>query len=162
MQPHIEAFLTHLAGERNLSPQTLQAYRYDLRRFADFVAETEGPDTPLADLDRFVLQAFLQHLAHTGSGEQARARRLATLKSFFGYLTEQGSLPINPAAAVKTPQLKAKEPSYLTGAEYRKLLRTAERTATPFYRQRDLAITTERYLHISDEELRRAVEKIPL
>lgn len=140
MQPFIEAFLSHLAVERNLSPQTLRAYNYDLRRFVHFLTTTQGPDLAPSQVDRFVLQDFLQHLAQTGSGERARARRLATLKSFFAYLTQQGVLPTNPAAALPLPRWKVKEPSYLTEAEYRKLLRTAERTATPFYRTRDLAI----------------------
>jgi len=140
MQSHIEAFLSHLAVARNLSPNTIRAYRYDLTRFADFVTATEGPEAQITDLDRFTLQRFMTHLADTGSGEYARARRLATLKSFFNHLAEQEKISLNPTTALKTPQLKKKEPSYLTETEYRKLLRTAEQSATPFYRNRDQAI----------------------
>ena len=32
----VEGFLRHLGGERNLSPNTVAAYRRDLGQFADF------------------------------------------------------------------------------------------------------------------------------
>ena len=50
MQQQIDAFLSYLTVERNLSPNTIQAYRYDLQRFAAFVSETEEPGVPITDL----------------------------------------------------------------------------------------------------------------
>ena len=62
----IEAFLAYLHAERNLSPNTVSAYRNDLQQFADFL-ESEaqrqgGKDFALASIDRDLISAYFLHL----------------------------------------------------------------------------------------------------
>ena len=40
----IDEFLVHLAKERDLSPNTISAYRRDLREFSAWLASTHGID----------------------------------------------------------------------------------------------------------------------
>ena len=47
---------------------------------------------------------------------------------------------LDPAENIDLPQLPTKEPSYLNEQEYKKLIDTIEKNASPFFKLRDLAI----------------------
>ena len=146
MKPEISAFLAYIGKERALSPKTVAAYSYDLAKFYEFVDIELGKGWSIGDIDQYVVKAFMQHLTDRGyrksNSAVSRGRKLATLKSFFKYLVSEGKLKSNPASEIKMPKVQFKEPSYLTEQEYKRLLRTVRKTATQYFKERDIAIVT--------------------
>lgn len=144
MDQEVTAFLAYKSAERGLTPRTVEAYRYDLAKFREFISKDTGSKPAVADIDQYTIKNYLQFLANTGikKGNAAvtRGRKLATLKSFFKYLITEGKIKVNPTASVKMPKIKRKEPSYLTEQEYKRLLRTVQKNATKFFKLRDIAI----------------------
>jgi site-specific recombinase XerD len=66
-------------------------------------------------------------VAHLSTEQFARrsiARKLSCLRSFFRYLCREGTLEHNPAAAIPTPRLEKRLPSFLDEAQTVKLLET--------------------------------------
>lgn len=65
---HVTNFLTHnLAGQRNLSPNTIMAYRDVFTLLLRFGRDGRGIAIErlcLADIDVAFVEAFLDHLAH--------------------------------------------------------------------------------------------------
>lgn len=146
MRPEIGAFLAYVRAERGLSPKTVAAYGYDLGKFSQFADKELGDGWKLEDVDQYAIKGYMQFLANTGYRKAneavSRGRKLATLKSFFGYLTSLDKVKSDPTAQVKMPKTKQKEPSYLTEQEYKRLLRTVRKTATAYFKERDMAIVT--------------------
>lgn len=146
MKDEIAGFLAYIGIERGLSPKTVGAYGHDLGKFAGFLGNVAGDGGNLGTIDQYRIREYLQFLADTGfkkvNSAVSRGRKLATLKSFFKYLTAQGKVKIDPAAQMRMPKVKQTEPSYLTEQEYKRLLRTVQKNATPFFRDRDIAIVT--------------------
>ena len=146
MRPEISAFLAYVGAERGLSPKTVAAYGYDLGKFSQFADKELGEGWKLEDVDQYAIKAYMQFLANTGYRKAneavSRGRKLATLKSFFGYLTSLGKMKSDPTSQVKMPKTKQKEPSYLTEQEYKRLLRTVKKNATKYFKERDMAIVT--------------------
>ena len=146
MEREIEGFLAYTATERGLSPRTTEAYRHDLAKFGQYMAQDGGCGGALADIDQYTVKAYLQFLASTGhkkaNAAVSRGRKLATLKSFFKYLFSENKIKTNPTALVKMPKTKQKEPSYLTEQEYKRLLRIVQKNATRYFKLRDTAIIT--------------------
>jgi integrase/recombinase XerC len=144
MEHEINEFLAYKATERGLTPRTIEAYRHDLAKFGQFVAKETGSRAVVADVDQYTIKAYLQFLANTGikkiNATVTRGRKLATLKSFFKYLTAEGKVKTDPASLVKMPKVKRKEPSYLTEQEYKRLLRSVQKNATKYFKLRDVAI----------------------
>lgn len=113
MEDPIRAVLSVLASERGVSPETLRAYRSDLRQYAAFLAEGEGlpPDAPASAIARRLLSAghldirgFLAALKARGDKKSTMARKLAAVRTFYRSLWRDGRIPANPARAVATPK----------------------------------------------------------
>ena len=144
MEREIAQFLAHVGAERGLSAKTVAAYGHDLAKFGQFAAKEAGGTGALADIDQYTIKAYLQFLANIGhrkiNAAVSRGRKLATLKSFFKYLVADGKVKADPAALVKMPKIKQKEPSFLTEQEYKRLLRTVQKNATKYFKLRDTGI----------------------
>jgi integrase/recombinase XerD len=90
----IQAFLNYCEFERNLSSHTVKAYRLDLCQFTRFTVQ-ECKSSALAQVDRALIRQFTRTL-HDYKPRTQR-RKLATLKSLFGFLEREGILESNPA-----------------------------------------------------------------
>ena len=88
---HVTRFLTHyLAAQRNLSPNTIKAYRDVFTLLLRFCRDVRGI-TPeklrLEQIDVSLVEAFLDHLeTERKSSPRTRNHRLATLHAFFRYV----------------------------------------------------------------------------
>lgn len=83
-------FSEYLVGQRDVSPQTIGAYRDTFRLFLGFLSTTFGkaPErVTLDDLNGANVAAFLQHLeGKRGNCVRTRNCRLAALRSFLRYV----------------------------------------------------------------------------
>lgn len=94
-------FLSALDLERNYSPYTLRSYRHNLEQFRSWLIEQGRTGTP-SDLAGLAIRDFLGYLRdHCHNDARTVAHKLATLKSFLGYLRE--TLP--PAQASALPKV---------------------------------------------------------
>jgi integrase/recombinase XerD len=88
---HVTSFLTHyLAAQRNLSPNTIKAYRDVFTLLLRFCRDVQGvaPEKlRLEQVDVLLVEAFLDHLeSERKSSPPTRNHRLATLHAFFRYV----------------------------------------------------------------------------
>jgi integrase/recombinase XerC len=114
---HVAAFLRHLEGERNASPQTVKAYGQDLRQLAAFARAQLGREPRPEDADPLLLRGFLAELHRQGLQKASAARKLAALRTFFRYLCREGVLDQNPARPLLSPRLERRIPTYLEEGE---------------------------------------------
>lgn len=132
-------FMNHLRVERNLSAHTLRAYMSDLDQFCDFVANgpkafdrEPGAPRPKATLDvmrradRNTIRAFLAHVQTKGGSARTSARKLAALRTAYGYFAHSGRMEENPAEQVKAPKLSRELPEVLSIPEVTALLETPD------------------------------------
>jgi integrase/recombinase XerC len=117
VQHAVDAFLRHLADERNASPHTCRAYARDLAQFQEHLAAELGKDPHPRDVDHLLIRSFLARLHRQGLKKVSAARKLATLRTFFRYLTREGLLERSPAQALLSPRLERKIPLPLEEAE---------------------------------------------
>lgn len=83
----IEGFLRHLSLVRNLSPQTVKAYRSDVEAFSRWCVHEEVDP---AVLDHRQARAYLANLRQARYAERTRARKLSSLRTFYGWLRREG------------------------------------------------------------------------
>ena len=88
---HVTSFLTHyLAAQRNLSPNTIKAYRDVFTLLLRFCRDVQGiaPEKlRLEQIDVSLVEAFLDYLeTERKSSPRTRNHRLATLHAFFRYV----------------------------------------------------------------------------
>lgn len=147
----IRSFLTYHETIKGHSRKTVDEYYLDLRTFFRFLKlkrnlvsdETQFNDIPINDVDLEFVKSisltdvydFLNYLSRErelrynspdsgiGLSSPARARKVATIKSFFKYLTlKAGQLETNPVLNLDSPKLKKNLPRYLSEKESIELL----------------------------------------
>jgi len=140
--PDIVAFLTHLAKERDVSPNTLRAYRKDLTNLEIFLSTQLGPDFTWANVDRLVLRGFLGYLTRAGLSKRSTARSLSAVRTLFKFLHREELVENNVARAVSSPKLEKYLPVWLDRKQVDVLFDMAELRAREgdFADVRNLAI----------------------
>lgn len=115
----VDAFLGYLGSVKGYSEHTVRAYATDLRTYLDW-AERVGHD-PIR-LSHRALRSYLAEMSEAQYAKRTIARRLASLRSFFAYLAEQGVVDSDPAAVLATPKLPRRLPKVVAGDVLRALL----------------------------------------
>ncbi|WP_407928949.1 site-specific tyrosine recombinase XerD [Heliobacterium mobile] len=123
---HVDIFLTHLAVERGLSVNTIEAYRRDLDDLSAFLRAQGSKDSE--EINRNDLVAYLYHVHKRGLSPATRARRLAAIKGFFAFLLEEGLQQEDPTELIDGPRLHRPLPDVLNVEEVIALLETPPRT----------------------------------
>ena len=95
----LRAFRLHLRAERNLSPHTERAYLADVRALRAAL----GPAADPARVGPADLRAFLAGM-HARTEPATRARKLAALRAFFGFLAREGRCRLDPTAGIPGPR----------------------------------------------------------
>lgn len=115
------AFHSHMLRQ-GFSDNTIKAFQADLRLFMKHVAANRAIGTvKQADLEQFM--AWLRADRGVPCSPKSYARRLTTLKVFFGWLTEAGVLAADPAAPVPHEQPTTPLPEILYDGQVNDLLR---------------------------------------
>ena len=118
----VEAFLRHFSAERAPSVHTLAAYRRDLEKLLRFM-EAEG----LASFDALSpdrLRGMIAREHRGGLQPNSIQRLLSACRTLFRYLTREGQLAHDPAAAVRGPKVRRKLPQVLDADEAKELVET--------------------------------------
>jgi integrase/recombinase XerD len=128
--PDVEGFLALLAAQR--SPRTVDAYRRDLRDFADSSRARVARATTV-DVERYVAE-----LRGAGLAATTIARRIAALRAFFRHQMLLGTRTDNPAADVQLPRRLRTLPRTLSAGEVERLIDAASGTTPRALRDRAL------------------------
>ncbi len=120
MQKQLESYSNYLAVEKGLAKNTLESYRRDLRKFIAFMHKRDIKKPK--DVDREALNDFVASLKKEGFATSTITRSIASIRSFFYFLLQEGIIENNPALDLESPKIEKKLPRVLTTGEVDKLL----------------------------------------
>jgi integrase/recombinase XerD len=124
MKSYSEQYLRYLKEEREMSKNTLDAYRRDVREFEHHL-EKEGVDDA-ADVTRDKIRTYLESLREKGRSQSTMSRKTSAIRSYVTYLYKEGIIDSNPSAGVKPYRTERKEIDYLTLNEIDRLLESPD------------------------------------
>lgn len=107
----VEDFFTYLEIEKNVSPNTLRAYRGDLRQLIAFWERIAKKEPQVADDMATIVRRFIHSLYFKKISKSSLARKFSCLRSLSAYLKTEG---VNLPISVKSPRLNRPLPSILT------------------------------------------------
>ncbi len=123
----LDRYLDHLTVERGLSPNTLAAYRRDLRRYVAFCTAREVR-TP-GEVEPSTVRSFVASVSASTWGKDERpysarsvARASSSVRSFHRFILREGGADRDPASAVTQPKLPRSLPHPLPLGEIIRLL----------------------------------------
>ena len=112
--------MNYLAVEKGLSKNTLESYRRDLEKFIAFVSKHQISKPE--EVDRDALNLFIADLKIKGRATSTISRGIASIRSFFNFLLQEGLIDTNPTLELESPKLEKKLPRVLTTGEIDRLL----------------------------------------
>ncbi len=131
-----DSFLLYLEAERNLSANTISAYKNDISSFIDYLKRL---DMSLEEVDHKVIRKYLAFLHNFSLSKTTIARRMAALRSFFKYLhIHLKVIPSNPATLISSAKLSKPLPKILKTGEIGELIEMPDTKSASG--QRDRAI----------------------
>ena len=138
-------FSDRLIRQRQVSPNTLQAYRDTLRLLLVFASERYSKvpaKLDIDDLDSPLIGAFLDHLERDRKNSvRTRNARLAAIRSLFRYAAlrhPEHAATIERVLAIPPKRFERRLVTYLSEAEIKALLATPNRTT--WTGRRDMAL----------------------
>jgi integrase/recombinase XerD len=134
-QKALQRYLEALEVERGLAVNTVDAYRRDLVRLAEALAETkvELPAARQSDL-----AAHLRRLRREGLAPRSVSRALVSARRFFAFLETEGTRQDNPAIHLEPPKLMQKLPRVLREEEVESLLAAPDPSLAPGLRDKSM------------------------
>src|SRR5450432_291228 len=106
----ISAFLSFCRVEKGLAANSLDAYRRDLDRFAQWI---EHHGLGLTAAGREELRQYVDTLYASGLKGRSVARHITTLRNLYKYLLEQNAVESDPTEFLATPTIGSSLPKYL-------------------------------------------------
>jgi len=121
MKKTLQSFLDYLAYQKDFSSNTTRAYETDLKQFTTFLRGKKIASFRQVDYSVFLM--FLTFLkTEKKYKEKSIARKVASLKSFFRFLSVRKSIGTNPALLLYSPKVPERLPDFLTIEEVNRIL----------------------------------------
>jgi integrase/recombinase XerD len=130
----VERFDDFLSLEHGSAERTREAYRRDVMRLAEY-AVSKSIRRP-RDLAPSHLRDFVYHLKDIGLAPASIRRTIAGLRTWFGFLVAEGTIPTDPSDRLELPKRWQTLPEVLTADEVQKLLAAPSQDDAMYYRDR--------------------------
>lgn len=115
----LEEFLSWLAVERGRSPNTLAAYRRDLVRYEEVLADWGRRPTEASPAE---VERFVDLLRREGQSPASVARVVSSVRSLHRFLADEGYTTSDPTADVEAGRLPLRLPKALSEGEVLRIL----------------------------------------
>jgi site-specific recombinase XerD len=140
----VNDFLNYLGTIKGKSKNTIYNYKIELSLFFKYLLLAKGKVDPKTEFDEIDISSiddeFIRNISLSdlygfiafaenfrNNSNYARARKVATLKSFFKYLfTKAKIISYNPTLELESPKIHSRNPVYLTLSESKSLLNAVE------------------------------------
>ncbi|MCX7709666.1 MAG: tyrosine recombinase XerC [Clostridia bacterium] len=152
----VNDFISYMETIKGKSRNTTKEYYFDLRMFLRFYKlhknlvdsqmefdHIDVKDITIEHIKSVTLSDLYSYMSFVSrerdNNASSRARKVASLKSFFNYLTNKAKLlDYNPTSELESPKIMKRLPKYLNIEESKKLLSAVEGD----HKERDYAIIT--------------------
>ena len=122
MKEYLDSFVVYMSGSK--SENTISCYRHDVEKYLDFL--DKNGITDIADTTKSTVLTYLLSLQNEGLAASTVNRSLASLRSFYTYVTGNGEEMKDPTLNLETPRTDRKPPRILTTREVERLLAAPE------------------------------------
>ena len=110
-------FIAWLTHERHYSSRTVRAYQDDVSHWMSFLNEQNETQT----IDSVTTRSYIHHLLNVGLSRRSIARKLSSLRAYFGFIVLYHGATMNPFDHVSLKQTRPSLPDVLPADEVAQL-----------------------------------------
>ena len=134
MEEILKNFLNHLSVEKGYSPNTIAAYRNDLMQLREYASDALGDGwlvSHWSQVSQAFLGSYVVSLYERDYSATTVARKIASVKSFFSFLVEEGEVARDPTENISSPRAGRSLPKPLSVDQVKGLLEEPLKSDTP-------------------------------
>lgn len=120
MEALVQKFVNFLERDKRLSLNTLQSYRRDIEQYFTYLKEINLQT--ITNTNKTTVIAYLLYLQKKGRATSTISRNLASIRSFYQYITKNKIIDIDPTVELESPKVEKKLPQILSTEEVELLL----------------------------------------
>lgn len=124
MDKLLDEFIYGLDNEKGLSKNTLESYGRDLRQFFNYLKTNNLSAT---GVKKTHIIAYLMFLQKSGKATSSISRSLASLRSFYQFLSYNKYIDKDPTLNLESPKIEKKLPQVLSVTEVELLLKQPDK-----------------------------------
>lgn len=117
----IDSFIQYLKFEKRSSPHTITSYTNDLTQFLKFLAINYS-ETTTEKADFQIIRTWIMELSENELNTKSINRKIACLRSYYGFLLSRGACSVNPMIKIKSLKSKKQIPIFVEEANIISLL----------------------------------------
>ena len=125
-----------LRVERNVSSQTIDAYKRDLKQYLGYIDDQKIKE--LSQITPTHIRDYIRILNDRGMAPASISRIISSIRSYHKYLSGETIISENPALVIKNPKIPKKLPDVLSEKEISSIIGSIKESSQ-FY-QRDKAM----------------------
>ena len=116
----IDDYLSFLKDIKNLSDNSINAYKRDISKFRNFLVSNKV--NKLNDISEEMCSSWIGYLYSMNIGARSIQRHLSSVKGFFKYLQKNHRINQSPFELISGPKTEKKLPETLTPEQINRLL----------------------------------------
>lgn len=120
MEETVERYVNYIKEVKNVSDNTLTSYKRDLIKMITHFQKIGIKD--VKKINSTNVNSYILGLEREGCASATISRYIASMKSFFHYLLQNGEISEEPTLMIKAPVIEKRIPSVLTVAQVDNLL----------------------------------------
>lgn len=113
--------------EKNYADNTAVSYLHDVKDFSDFIIREELAEDLLGVRRERLARHYLSYLEEHGYARKSIARKISSLRVFYGYLVGQKKIDINIFETLEIPKIPKKLPKIIQDDEIEHLFQAIDR-----------------------------------
>lgn len=119
MNELVNKYLTYISEDKNLSSNTIDAYKRDINKFDKFL---QYNNVTFEEVNKITIMNYIDNLTKKGKKQSSIARNVICLRNFYKFLVKSGYIDATPVIDYEIPKYKRNTPEILTVDEVNKLL----------------------------------------
>ena len=125
MNDYFQDYLIMLRVERNVSANTIDAYRRDLKQYLGYIID-DLEIKSLYNISSDNIRDYIRNLNNQGLAPKSIARIISSIRSYHNFLSSEQIIKENPALNLDTPKIPKKLPLVLSEKEISDIIKAID------------------------------------
>lgn len=120
MNTYVKEYTSFMTDIRHKSLNTVESYKRDVTQYISYLDGTGVTD--ISSTTKTTVLSYLLYLQKEGRASSTVSRTLASLRSYYLFMMQNGVVKSNPTSNLEAPHVEKKIPKMLSGEEVELLL----------------------------------------
>lgn len=120
MNTYVKEYTSFMTDIRHKSLNTVESYKRDVTQYISYLDGTGVTD--ISSTTKTTVLSYLLYLQKEGRASSTVSRTLASLRSYYLFMMQNGVVKSNPTSNLEAPNVEKKIPKILSGEEVELLL----------------------------------------